>query len=201
VIGRTGDILVGTVTGLTDTTTALTRTVGELGGTAVGVSRDALGGLAASAGAVEATTAGGPPPPTIALAPGTDADRFPAGVSTPALPALHGGLARDPVSGGAAPARTTGSGSPSAPWFTVDAAAGSVSESRQGLPGAPAPWDPAAPAAPAGTAGATAGTGATVPTGVLGDALAVPALLAGLVLIACGRRWAWWFPEVAIGPD
>jgi hypothetical protein len=198
VISRTGGVLVDTVTGLTDTTTALTRTVGELGGSVIGAPRGGLTGLTGLTGTVGTSAAGGPTaPPTIALASGTNADRFPAVASTPALPVLLGGLARDPVLGGLAP--PTVSGSPSAPRLTVDAAAGPVF--RQGLPGPPAPWDPVGPAAPAGTAGATAGTGATVPTGVLTDALAVPALLAGLVLIACGRRRAWWFPEVAIGPD
>jgi hypothetical protein len=38
-------------------------------------------------------------------------------------------------------------------------------------------------------------------TGVLVDSVAFPATLTVLVLIACARRWAWWFPEVAIGPD
>jgi hypothetical protein len=199
-IGQTGSILVHTVTGLTDTTTALTQTVGELSGSVIGVSRGALGGLAALTGTVGTIAAEGPTAvPTVSLAPGTSADRFPAAAPTPALPVLLGGLARDPVPGGVAPARLTGSGAPSAPWLTVDAATGPLS--RHGLPAAPAPWEPAAPAAPGGTAGVTAGSGVSVLTGALTDPLTLAAMLTVLVLIACGRRWAWWFPEVAVGPD
>jgi hypothetical protein len=36
---------------------------------------------------------------------------------------------------------------------------------------------------------------------MLTDPLALPAILTMLVLVACGRRWVWWFPEVGIGPD
>jgi hypothetical protein len=54
---------------------------------------------------------------------------------------------------------------------------------------------------PAGSVGLRVGSGASVSAGSLIDPLALPALLAVLVLIACGRRWAWWFPEVTIGPD
>jgi hypothetical protein len=205
---QTGSVLIHTVTGLTHTTTALTQTVGELGGSAIGVSGGALTALTALTGTLGA---GGPTAPrALALVPGTDADRlpavmtgtgadrFPAVASTPAPPVLLGGAARDPVPDGGAPGRLADSGSSSAAWLTVEAA-GPVSQ--RVVPDVPSPWDPVAPATPAGTAGVAAGSGVSVLTGALTDPLALAGILTALVLIACGRRWAWWFPEVAVGPD
>jgi hypothetical protein len=196
-ITQTDSTLVHTITGLTHTTTALTAAVGTLGGTATDLSSHVLAGLSVLTG----TAVGGGPAasPAVALTQGTSADRFVAAASTRETPALLGGVARAPVPAGVAPAQLTGPGSPSDPWPTLEAAAGPAS--HRVVPGAPAPGDPAAPAAPAGTAGVTAGPGVSAPAGMLTDPLALPAIMTMLVLIACGWRRTWWFPEVAVGPD
>jgi hypothetical protein len=189
-ISVTRGILSHTVAGLTPATTALAQMVGTVSHT-VGVPPGAPAGLrplirTAGAGEPAASSA-------LALEPGTNADRSPA-VAAP--PLTVGGVVRDPAPGEFTSVTTPGL--PRASWPTLDVGVGPAS--KRAVPGVPAPWDPVAPEAPAGSAGAVGG-GASVLTGVLADPLAVAAILTVLVLLACGRRWAWWFPEVAIGPD
>ena len=188
---------VDTLGGLTHTTTALTSAVGTLVGGSIGLSPDAVVGV----GALTGIAGAGSPmaPPALAPTPGTGADTLAVITSIPAPAVLLGDAARDPMPADVVPARLTSSGSPSASWLTLDGAAGLVWQGA--VPDAPAPGAPVAPTTPAGSTGSSAGSGASVPTGLLTDPPAIPAILTVLVLIACGRRWAWWFPEVAIGPD
>ncbi|NYD34451.1 hypothetical protein [Actinomycetospora corticicola] len=184
-VDATGALLVGTVTGLTEKTTALTGTVATLGRSALGAPLETLTALTGPVGAGAGARA---------LAPtlGADANRPTAAVR----PDVLTGQGPAPAPGDL-PSATPGS--PGTAWSTTDAGVGPAS--RPGLPGVPAPGEPSAPAAPVGAAGASSGGGASGVAGVLPDPLAITAILAGLVLVACGRRGMWWFPEVVIGPD
>jgi hypothetical protein len=182
-VDATGALLVGTVTGLTDTATALTGTVAALGRSALGPPLETGTGIGTRALS-----------PTLAVGPATDGNRL----AQAARPAVVNGQGAAPGPGANGPVLAA-SGSPGTPRTTADAAVGSAS--RPGLPGGPAPWEPSAPAAPVGAAGASSTGGASGVAGVLPDPLAVTAILAGLVLVACARRGTWWFPEVVIGPD
>jgi hypothetical protein len=184
---RVGSILSPTLAELTDTTRALTQAAGTISAPALDV----------SLGALARTVEAGIPTESSATAfePGTGADRVPTVASAAAPPApLLGGVVRDLVLDGMAQVAPASPGPSSASWLAL---AADVVPQPAG-PGAPVPGNPVAPATPAGV---TVGSGVNALTGVLVDSMAFPATLTVLVLIACARRWAWWFPEVAIGPD